>query len=157
MKAEAHRFQELTCQFLPANIKSISELDVQYIVPNYICNNGVDILSTALQCNTQVHPLLLIDCNFSLQGCQVLGEMLKKKTCIKNCVLNENMRMKDNVIMPMSYGLFLNTTLQTLMLEQVDMGPDGMQVIASVIEVNQNLKEQSLGRNNPKEGIFDLA
>ena len=157
MKAETHRSQELTCHFLTDKIKSISELDVQYIVPNYICNNGVDILSTALQYITQVHSLLLIDCIFSLQGCQVLGETLQKNTCIKNCVLNENMRMKGNVIMHMSFGLFLNTTLQTLMLELVDMGPDGMQVIASVIEVYQSLKELSLGRNNLMEGIIDLA
>jgi Ran GTPase-activating protein (RanGAP) involved in mRNA processing and transport len=156
MKAETRTYLELICQLLSGNSRNMTEVDM-CVVTDYIRDEGVEMLVSALQRNSQVHSLLLIDSNFSLRGSRAIGELLQSNTCLKHCVLNENMRIRDGGVAAIADGLFVNSTLQTIMLEQVEMGPEGTRAMAGVLEVNRNLKELSLGRNDPSEAIFDLA
>ena len=125
-------------------LHGVTELDISN---NLIGDNGIALISTALQTNTSMTILNISTCNMSGDGAESLARALTANKTLQKLYVSWN-NIGDNGVALISTALQTNTTMTTLNISGYNMSDDGAESLARALTVNKTLQELDVSYNN---------
>ena len=126
------------------NDHTLTNIDYCY---DDVSEETIHRLVEALQNNVMVDWLSFTGCDLTVGSARAISDMFRINRRVRHLVLNNNSCMGAEGVVAIMEGLCENRKLQSIMLEDNDIGIAALRAITRMLQVNSTLQELSLGCN----------